>query len=125
MKVTKTIREYVVEKVNLKFQPHIDEVFKEYDEARNATIEKAQAVFEESRDKIIALCKENGFDCTSLVVSLNAYYINDPVRSNKLRKKKDELIARRQEVIQDILLALELGETNKNELKNVLDQVVV
>ena len=130
MRVTKLIREYVEESVRQKFKPEKEKVWKEYNEKIEDLRDEIQKIADEANEKAVALAREAGlyseneYDSGTLI-RMYSRYLGDREIEAKLRKEDCELRDREKDTVSGILLRLELGQTDKAELEDVLAAIEV
>ena len=124
MRVTKTIKTYIERRVNEVYDPKIDAVWVEYRAKReylegllDSLLEKVNA---DARDTLA----DTGFSiarwgCEQL---FSRYGIDDKEWKDSLYQKERELKKERDGVIENIVLALELGG-NREELEKMLGEL--
>lgn len=134
MKVTKIVREYIVDSVNAKYQPIIDAINAKYSGAK----EECEKVREQTRVELNKIAMNMYrerlapfYDEEEMKYSFDRdiNLIYDPLRYNSRtikEKKRDEEIAKiskeKEDTIKNILITLELGGT-KADLDRLLSEV--
>ena len=125
MRVTGVIKDYITREVNKKYQEKLDSIPNDYQEDYDKMISEIKALVDETNIKArqiaekYGMLKEKNYD----IIDYHTYRLGDSERSdkryalvNKLKKERDDKIAQ-------IILDLELGETTKKELNDVLANV--
>ena len=125
MRVTRVIKDYITREVNKKYQEKLDSIPNDYQEDYDKMIDEIEALVDETNVKArqiaekYGMLKEKNYD----IIDYHTYRLGDSERSdkryalvNKLKKERDDKIAQ-------IILDLELGETTKKELNDVLANV--
>ena len=125
MRVTGVIKDYITREVNKKYQEKLDSIPNDYQEDYDKMIDEIQALVDETNVKArqiaekYGMLKEKNYD----IIDYHTYRLGDSERSdkryalvNKLKKERDDKIAQ-------IILDLELGETTKKELNDILANV--
>ena len=125
MRVTGVIKDYITREVNKKYQEKLDSIPNDYQEDYDKMIDEIEALVDETNIKArqiaekYGMLKEKNYD----IIDYHTYRLGDSERSdkryalvNKLKKERDDKIAQ-------IILDLELGETTKKELNDVLANV--
>lgn len=133
MRVTKLIREYVEDSVHKKFQPKRDELWVEYNAKIQTVSDAIDEVVNEANEKAIAIAREAGIEPESnryshsdkINLVFRSGYIGDREAEQELRNKERELRDRERDTVSSILLRLELGQTDKAELEDVLAAIEV
>jgi hypothetical protein len=129
MKVTKLIREHIEEQINTLYAPAIESVSNELDSLRKQADTAQENIKEKVRKLAFDFLKENGFinkdKSNNAKDALSLYVYAEPKEiveaKLKLEKKKQEIKAKRDKTIMDILLELELGG-NKETLDSLLEK---
>lgn len=132
MRVTRVIREYVEREVNAKFDPKVREIAAEYEREKEELAHRLEALCAETEEKALEIAKSLGFDyvhtrwgSSSKSVSVSPYAFSNEEKSEAVIAAQNNLANQRRTAIENILLSLELGETTKAELKNVIDSVEI
>jgi chemotaxis response regulator CheB len=129
MKVTKLIREHIEEQINTLYAPAIDSVNNELSGLKKQADTAQENIKEKVRKLAFDFLKENGFinkdKSNNAKDALSLYVYAEPKEiveaKLKLEKKKQEIKAKRDKTIMDILLELELGG-NKETLDSLLEK---
>ena len=129
MKVTKLIREHIEEQINTLYAPAIESVNNELNSLRKQADTAQENIKEKVRKLAFDFLKENGFinkdKSNNAKDALSLYVYAEPKEvveaKLKLEKKKQEIKAKRDKTIMDILLELELGG-NKETLDSLLEK---
>ena len=128
MKVTKIISTYVHDSVHRKFQPKLDALWADYNAKRDAVRSEIQLVVDEANEKAKAIAERAGFTVDAYrsdgIIYMSGF-VGDRDIEEELRKKEREIWDERSKIEQGILLRLELGQTNKEELEDVLASIEV
>lgn len=130
MRVTKLIREYVEDSVRQKFKPEKEKVWKEYNERIEDLRAEIQKIADEANEKAVAIAREAGFyldspyDSSTLIRMFDRYLGNREIEA-ELREKDREIRDRERDTVANVLLGLELGQTDKTELESVLAAIEV
>lgn len=131
MKVTKTIREYVESEINKKFEPQLASLGVDYNQQKNEAINMAKEFVIAANSELIRLLKERGMYSYQAgyyyrdPISFNSSCIGDKNTEDRIAQQRREITRKRDAAIKDLLLGLELGETNKNTLRAALDAISV
>ncbi len=127
MRVTKLIREHVETEVGKVYSAKIEAAGAEYYKERDQLEEKLEAIVEEANNKVIALVESEGFEVSNAWSHKNAVSLTCTIKKQaeeeKISKERRELKEKKNEIIKDILLSLELGEVTKAELTQLLNEV--
>lgn len=125
MRVTGVIKDYITREVNKKYQEKLDSIPNDYQEDYDKMISEIKALVDETNIKARQIAEKYGMleEKNYKIIDYNTYRLRDSERSdkryalvNKLKKERDDKIAQ-------IILDLELGETTKKELNDVLANV--
>jgi hypothetical protein len=129
MKVTKLIREHIEEQINTLYAPAIESINNELNGLKKQADSAQENIKEKVRKLAFDFLKENGFinkdKSNNAKDALSLYVYAEPKEiveaKLKLEKKKQEIKAKRDKTIMDILLELELGG-NKETLDSLLEK---
>ena len=125
MRVTGVIKDYITREVNKKYQEKLDSIPNDYQEDYDKMIDEIQALVDETNVKArqiaekYGMLKEKNYD----IIDYNSYRLGDDTRSGKRYALERELRKECNDKIAQIILDLELGETTKKELNDVLANV--
>ena len=125
MRVTGVIKDYITREVNKKYQEKLDSIPNDYQEDYDKMIDEIQALVDETNVKArqiaekYGMLKEKNYD----IIDYHTYRLGDSERSDKRYALVSELKKERDDKIAQIILDLELGETTKKELNDVLANV--
>lgn len=129
MRVTKTIKEYIAKKVNEAYQPKLNEIDLQYKCDREKMIMRIKSAVAECEEKIKAIVADSG-DGWNYQPYNYGYHSSgdgylafheprDKEAEMKFRDMKNNLTAEKNEKIEEIIVALELGG-NKDTLDEML-----
>lgn len=129
MRVTKAIREYVEEEIRRKYQAKKDEVGKEYYAEREDVKNRLQDILDKANEEADQYMKSVRYACLQ-------YRVVGPAfgwRSTPTKPEQEDIISKERQLIEakcsakikQVLFDLEMGETAKAELKDVLDNLVI
>ena len=115
MRVTKIIREYIESEVNKKYKEKLNSIPNEYKEDYNKMIKEIEKEVKKCSIKVKEIAKKYDMlkEGTNDIVSYSTYYLG---LERKLKQERDDNVAK-------IVLSLELGDTNKKELTEILKNV--
>ena len=125
MRVTGVIKDYITREVNEKYQEKLDSIPNDYKEDYDKMISEIKTLVDETNVKARQIAEKYGMleEKNYNIIDYHTYRLGDSERSdkryalvNKLKKERDDKIAQ-------IILDLELGETTKKELNDVLANV--
>ena len=125
MRVTGVIKDYITREVNKKYQEKLDSIPNDYQEDYDKMIDEIQTLVDETNVKArqiaekYGMLKEKNYD----IIDYHTYRLGDSERSDKRYALVNELRKERDDKIAQIILDLELGETTKKELNDVLANV--
>ena len=125
MRVTGVIKDYITREVNKKYREKLDSIPNDYQEDYDKMIDEIQALVDETNVKArqiaekYGMLKEKNYD----IIDYHTYRLGDDTRSDKRCALERELKKERDDKIAQIILDLELGETTKKELNDVLANV--
>lgn len=129
MRVTKAIREYVEEEIRKKYDEVVQNVCSDYYKERADLYEHIQAIIEDASMTIEQYITQRGFtykrgyrDDNILCISGNIVKEDQEVKANNERVR---LRNQMREKTKQVLFDLEMGETAKAELKDVLDNLTI
>lgn len=125
MRVTGVIKDYITREVTKKYQEKLDSIPNDYQEDYDMMISEIETLVDETNIKARQIAEKYGMleEKDYKIIGYNSYHLGDSKRKNKrwvlerkLKKESDDKIAQ-------IILDLELGETTKKELNDVLANV--
>ena len=125
MRVTGVIKDYITREVTKKYQEKLDSIPNDYQEDYDKMISEIEALVDETNIKArqiaekYGMLKEKNYD----IIDYHTYRLGDDTRSGKRYALEKELRKERDDKIAQIILDLELGETTKKELNDVLANV--
>ena len=126
MRVTKTIREYVEKELDAKFRASYDALKEIQNPVVKETLDAAEAIRAKACDDVRALVAEAGFDASSVYVSLGGMYnVRDRETEDRVNEMRRAIDDKKSKAVADILIALELGEATKDELRGLIEKVEV
>lgn len=130
MRVTKTIREYVESEVGKKFEAQIAAIGGDYEARRDHAIKVAQEFTDRANEELAEILRGLGmYDpearsySGNTLLGLSTYKIRNADDEREHQRLRNAISTRRHNAIQDILLGLELGETNRSTLREALDSI--
>ena len=125
MRVTGVIKDYITREVNKKYQEKLDSTPNDYQEDYDNMISEIEALVDETNVKArqiaekYGMLKEKNYD----IIDYHTYRLGDDTRCSKRYDLEKELKKERDDKITQIILDLELGETTKKELNDILANV--
>ena len=125
MRVTGVIKDYITREVNKKYQEKLDSIPNDYQEDYDKMISEIEALVNETNIKARQIAEKYGMleEKNYKIIGYNTYYLGDDTRRDKRYALVNELKKERDDKIAQIILDLELGETTKKELNDVLANV--
>ena len=125
MRVTGVIKDYITREVNKKYQEKLDSIPNDYQEDYGKMIDEIQALVDETNVKARQIAEKYGMlkEKNYEIIDYNTYRLGDSERSDKRYALVNELKKERDDKITQIILDLELGETTKKELNDILANV--
>lgn len=125
MRVTGVIKDYITREVNKKYQEKLDSIPNDYQEDYDKMIDEIEALVDETNVKARQIAEKYGMlkEKNYNIIDYHTYRLGDSERSDKRYALVNELRKERDDKIAQIILDLELGETTKKELNDVLANV--
>ena len=129
MRVTRAIREYVEEDIRVKYDMAIAGLEPEYKAEKEAVERRIEEIRKEACDKAMAYLAEVGYERSYHWHNEGIFeYHGSVVKRDKEDRLGAETSRLRNNMLKkqkQVLFDLEMGETNKAELKEILDSVVI
>ena len=125
MRVTGIIKDYITSEVDKKYQEKIKNIPNEYREQYDKCRKELDDLEKEVNKKAIEIAKKYNMykDEKGNFFNLSVYYLgNDELEKPYLEEVK-KLRQEKKDKVAQIILGLELGETNKKELTDILEKV--
>ena len=125
MRVTGVIKDYITREVTKKYQEKLDSIPNDYQEDYDKMISEIEALVDETNIKARQIAEKYGMlqKKNDKIIDYRTYHLGDDTRSSKRYALERELRKERDDKIAQIILDLELGETTKKELNDVLANV--
>ena len=125
MRVTGVIKDYITREVNKKYQEKLDSIPNDYQEDYDMMISEIETLVDETNIKARQIAEKYGMlkEKNYEIIDYNTYRLGDSERSDKRYALVSELKKECDDKIAQIILDLELGETTKKELNDVLANV--
>ena len=125
MRVTGVIKDYITREVNKKYQEKLDSIPNDYQEDYDKMIDEIETLVDETNVKARQIAEKYGMlkEKNYNIIDYHTYRLGDSERSDKRYALVNELRKERDDKIAQIILDLELGETTKKELNDVLANV--
>ena len=131
MRVTKAISDYVTEAISKKYDEQIAEIGREYKAKRNALADEFKRIAQEADAKAAAIAYAHGFRRSTSyrgenkIIIFNEGSFEIPDEVTRIIQEEQDWRAKKHEKIQKVLFDLEVGDTEKAELKAILDNITV
>ena len=129
MRVTRAIREYVEQEIYKKYQDAQDEIGKDYFAEREEVTKHIIDIMKEASKKAEEFAESKGFECNHGYRDMCLFHlsgtIDKPEISQKINEERNKLRHKEQAKIKQVLFDLEMGDTDKAKLKEVLDNIIV
>ena len=125
MRVTGIIKDYITREVDKKCLEKIKNIPNEYEKQYDKCVEELNELEKESNKKAIEIakkynmCKKENYD----FIRLSVYNLGNDELEKPYLEEKRRLRQEKANKISQIILGLELGETNKKELTDILEKV--
>lgn len=125
MRVTKVVKDYIEREINKKYQEKLNSIPNDYQEDYNKMIEEIRQYAEKCNEKAKDIARkydmleEKDYD----IIEYRTYRLGNSERQQKRRDIERELKKEKDDKIAQIILDLELGEVNKKELNDVLNNI--
>ena len=125
MRVTGVIKNYITREVTKKYQKKLDSIPNDYQEDYDKMISEIEALVDETNVKARQIAEKYGMleEKNYNIIDYHTYRLGDNTRSDKRYALERELRKERDDKIAQIILDLELGETTKKELNDILANV--
>ena len=125
MRVTGVIKDYITREVTKKYREKLDSIPNDYQEDYDKMIDEIEALVDETNIKARQIAEKYGMlkEKNYKIIDYSTYRLGDDTRSDKRYALVRELKQKRDDKIAQIILDLELGETTKKELNDVLANV--
>ena len=125
MRVTGVIKDYITREVTKKYQEKLDSIPNDYQEDYDMMISEIETLVDETNVKARQIAEKYGMleEKNYNIIDYHTYRLGDDTRSDKRYALERELKKERDDKIAQIILDLELGETTKKELNDILANV--
>lgn len=125
MRVTKVIKDYIEREINKKYLEKLNSIPNDYQEDYNKMIEEIRQYAEKCNEKAKDIARK--YDMLEKedynIIEYRTYYLGNIKRQQKRRDIERELKKEKDDKIAQTILDLELGEVNKKELNDVLNNI--
>lgn len=125
MRVTGVIKDYITREVTKKYQEKLDSIPNDYQEDYNKMIDEIETLVDETDVKARQIAEKYGMleEKNYNIIDYHTYRLGNNTRRSKRYALEKELEKECNDKIAQIILDLELGETTKKELNDVLANV--
>lgn len=125
MRVTKVVKDYIEREINKKYQEKLNSIPNDYQEDYNKMIEEIRQYAEKCNEKAKDIARK--YDMLEKedydIIEYRTYHLGNSERQQKRRDIERELKKEKDDKIAQIIIDLELGEVNKKELNDVLNNI--
>ena len=128
MRLTKAIREYVEEEIYKKYNDAANEIGKEYYDAKHQAQEMVEEIMKEASNKASQYLKDLGYEVNPGYRGDSIFIMNGSFSKKDEREindQRNELRSKARAKARQVLFDLEMGDTNKQELRDVLDSITI
>lgn len=125
MRVTGIIKDYITSEVDKKYQEKIKNIPNKYQEQYDKCRKELEDLEKEVNKKAIEIAKKYDMyeNEKGKIFNLSTYYLGNDELEKPYNDKVRELRQEKKNKVAQIILSLELGETNKKELADILEKV--
>ena len=125
MRVTGVIKDYITREVTKKCQEKLDSIPNDYQEDYGKMIDEIETLVDETNVRARQIAEKYGMlqKKNDKIIDYRSYNLGDDERINKRYVLIKELRKECEDKIAQIILDLELGETTKKELNDILANV--
>ena len=125
MRVTGVIKDYITREITKKYQKKLDSISNDYQEDYDKMIDELENLVDECEIKAEQIARKYGMLEREYekIIRYSTYGLGNSERRNKRRSIENNLCEQKNNKIAQIILDLELGETTKKELNDVLANV--
>lgn len=128
MRLTKAIREYVEEEIYKKYDEAASEIGKDYYESKERAVQMVEEIMKEASRKAEEYLKDLGYTVSYGYRDNSLYTMNGSFTKKEERdinNQRQELRSRARAKARQVLFDLEMGDTNKKELRDILDNITI
>lgn len=125
MRVTTIIKDYITREVGKKYLEKLNSIPNDYQEDYDKMVDELSAFTEECNEKAKNIARKYGMLEREdyRIIDYHTYHLGNEERRNERKQLEAELQTAKKDKIAQIILDLELGETTKKELAEVLSKV--
>lgn len=129
MRVTKAIREYVEEEIYKKYDAVGKQIGSEYEEEKKQVITEVTKIMKEASKKAEEYITNAGFEYEygyrrKGIFSLDANILKRGIEEANW-EERNKFRSKAQQKIKQVLFDLEMGDTGKQQLREILDSIIV
>ena len=128
MRVSKAIREYVEDEIYRKYDAASKEIGKEYYDDKERAEEMVREIMDEAAHKAEQYLEDLGYKVDHGYFGRGLFSLNGSFRKDiesEINDQRIELRNKAREKTRKVLFDLEMGEADKKELKDILDNLVI
>lgn len=123
MRVTSTIKGYIISTVKDIYQTKIDSVKVEYDKRRADCISEIESYLVNVNSEVCNILSKFDMDKDSNVLTFGDYRVRNEEEHDKYVDKLHELRRERDKIADSIIINLELGKLKLNQLEDELKKI--
>lgn len=125
MRVTTIIKDYITNEVNKKYKEKLDSIPNDYQEDYDKMIDELSDFVDECNVKARLIAEKYGMlkEKDYQIIDYHTYRLGNDERRQARRDIENELQQKKKDTVAQIILDLELGETTKKELTEVLSKI--
>lgn len=126
MRITKLIKDYIIDEINQKYYEACEKVDREHNITQQAYRDEIKRLEEETIEKAKEIAAKYDLKYPENMYSPIVKVSNSAINAEKykiMQDKKSKLSKQKDEAIKEILIGLELGDTTKAELAEALNNV--
>ena len=129
MRVTRAIREYVEDEIRKKYDDAEQEIGKEYEAEKAKVLDMLTKIMDKAQGEALEYLKLVGFEFKPCYRSEHLFSLSGSVGKqdieDEIYRQKNIIRSKRYDKTKQVLFDLEMGETGKAQLKEVLDNITV
>lgn len=127
MRVTTIIKDYITNEVNKKYKEKLDSIPNDYQNDWDKMVEELEEYTKQCNIKAKEIVKKYDMlpneEKDYTIIDYHTYRLGNDERRNIRKNIEYELGQKKKDTIARIILDLELGETNKKELTEILSKI--
>ena len=128
MRISKAIREYVEEEIRKKYYDAADEIGKEYYEEKNEAKEMVLEIMRGASAKAEQYLKDLGYNISMGYKDDCMFYMSGSFSKEiegRINAQRNDITCKWRDKARKVLFDLEMGDANKKELREILDNITV